>query len=50
MANATTPPPPSVAKYELDEDNFATDAAAEQSVKTCSNCLDVVAYCKCYYE
>ena len=39
-----------VAKYELDEDNFATDAAAEQSVKTCSNCLDVVAYCKCYYE
>ena len=39
-----------VAKYELDEDNFATDAGSEQSAKTCSNCLDVVAYCKCYYE
>ena len=39
-----------VQKYELDEDNFATDPAPEQSVKTCSNCLDLVAYCRCYYE
>ena len=39
-----------VEKYELDDDNFATDAGSEQSVKTCSNCLDVVAYCTCQWK
>lgn len=39
-----------VVKFELDEENFATETGSEQSMKTCSNCLDFVVYCKCWDE
>ena len=39
-----------VEKYKLDQENFATDSDPKPDVKICSTCLDVVPYCKCYYE
>ena len=38
-----------VTKYKLDDDNFATEDATTNRVKMCTNCLDVVPYCKCDY-
>lgn len=38
-----------VSRYSLDADDFAVSTGVEQEVRTCSNCLDVVPYCKCNY-
>ena len=43
-------PEATVSKYKLDQDAFAIGTGEEKNVKICSNCLDLVVYCKCYYE
>ena len=42
-------PKATVSKYKLDQDNFATESDSQYTVKTCSNCLDVVIYCNCSF-
>lgn len=39
-----------VEKYKLNQENFATESDPKPDVKQCSTCLDVILYCKCYYE
>ena len=48
--NLVVVPATVVEKYKLDQENFATDSDPKPDVKVCSTCLDVVPYCKCYYE
>ena len=36
-----------VEKYDLDQDDFAVQSESDYKVPVCSNCLDVVMYCKC---
>lgn len=43
-------PKATVSKYKLDQDDFAIGTEDEITMKICSNCLDAVVYCKCYYE
>ena len=36
--------------YGLDEEEFHVESTADPKAEVCSTCLDVVLYCKCYYE
>jgi uncharacterized iron-regulated protein len=38
-----------VEKYDLDQDDFAVESESDYKVPVCSNCLDVVMYCKCKF-
>lgn len=48
--NLVVVPTALVKKYNLDQDNFATDDGSKNAAKVCPTCLDVVPYCKCYYD
>ena len=36
--------------YGFDEDEFHVESKSDDNAKVCPICLDVVPYCKCYYE